>query len=314
MTLSSRLIAKPSPGRQLSPPGFADRQPGVGQRFGEFGRGHEALPVVRAARDLAGEDFGAGDEHGPGDGGAVGGGEDGEAARRHHGGERGEKGVAVGDMLDDFEAGDEIEAGAGGGEGFDRDGAIVDGEAGARGVGAGGGDVFRRRIDAGGGKAHARERFGLEPGAAADIERDRPAKGRRGGRSRRKCAAAMSRMKAERTGVIRCSIAELPLGFHQSSASLPKNSASPARNAGGCGRGHAGRHLGSSSGHQTPGLLAKGGLHSYQTRVVQQGAGAPQRVAVHADWGFRRTMARIVMKFGGTSVAGSSASATSRRG
>ena len=122
---------------------------------------------MRAARDAAGA-FRQRDERQAGERGAIGGREDQQAVVVQRFGEAADEAGGVADMLDDLEAGDEVEAA---GHAFDAGRAVINGEAALRRMRFCHRDIFRRRIDAGDGRAQSRERFGEQPGAAADVER-----------------------------------------------------------------------------------------------------------------------------------------------
>jgi hypothetical protein len=90
-------------------------------------------------------------------------------------------------------------------------------------------DVFCRCVHAGHLRAQPGQRFAQQPRAAADVDRalasERTHAARIGGPVR----SMASRMKPSLTGFSLCSMAEEPLGFHQSAASFPKCSASAMR-------------------------------------------------------------------------------------
>ena len=126
-------------------------------------------------------------------------------------------------------------------------------------------DDFRGRVDPGHCRAKPGQRLGQQPGAAADIERILPTSGVRLHSSACQCWSIWSRTYLSRTGLSLCSIADRAVG-------VPPVAGEPA---------------------EALGFLGKDACLDH--------APPPNRARpVHP----RSTVPRIVMKFGGTSMAG----------
>ena len=114
--------------------------------------------------------LGPGDDDGPACRRAVRRGKHRKAAGFQQAGQCGEEGIAPCHMLDDFEAGDKVKLRARRGQILHRDALVINGQPAGFGMGLGGLDILRSGINRASGSAHARQRFGHQPRAAADIQ------------------------------------------------------------------------------------------------------------------------------------------------
>ena len=251
-------------------------QPGAAQAEHEFRRTHELPPIMRAGRQPAKHILGADNRQREGARGAVQRRADKRAAGLEERSETREERRTIGDVLDDFQRQYNVEPLGAADQRSDIADPVIDHETARRGMLARNGNGAGIGVDAGNRETEPGHRLGNKAAAAADIGEAEPGKRRERGRVAAKMRDQLAADEIEARGIYL-------MERTKAAARIPPARAVPSKPIN-VPRVHGAAEIAHASGcKRSPGSVKR-------------------RLPSGRMMGYENDMARIVQKFGGTSV------------